>query len=103
MCYFAVVQDPPMYLDFEPDDVFDRLAFKEFTREKKYIYQISFIIIQNNLTQIILLYIVSFKNLLVTLSIKQMLLKARLDISYSLYNTFRKKRALFIQISTRDI
>jgi hypothetical protein len=32
MCYFAVVQDPPMYLDFEPVDVFDRLAFKEFTK-----------------------------------------------------------------------
>ena len=32
MCYFAVVQDPPMYLDFEPGGVFDRLAFKEFTK-----------------------------------------------------------------------
>ena len=33
VCYFAAVQDPPMYLDFEPgEDTYDRQVYKEYTQ-----------------------------------------------------------------------
>jgi ferredoxin len=33
VCYFAAVQDPPMFLDFEPgEDTFDRQVYKEYTQ-----------------------------------------------------------------------
>ncbi|XP_063414513.1 uncharacterized protein LOC134696584 isoform X1 [Mytilus trossulus] len=31
ICYLSAVQDPPMFLDFEPNDTFDKSTFKEFT------------------------------------------------------------------------
>ena len=33
VCYFAAVQDPPMFIDFEPgEDTFDRQVYKEYTQ-----------------------------------------------------------------------
>ena len=33
VCYFAAVQDPPMFLDFKPgEDTFDRQVYKEYTQ-----------------------------------------------------------------------
>ncbi|XP_063417617.1 uncharacterized protein LOC134700182 [Mytilus trossulus] len=31
ICYLSAVQDPPMFLDFEPNETFDKSTFKEFT------------------------------------------------------------------------
>lgn len=31
ICYLSAVQDPPMFLDFEPNEAFDKSTFKEFT------------------------------------------------------------------------
>jgi ferredoxin len=33
VCYFVAVQDPPMFIDFEPgEDTFDRQVYKEYTQ-----------------------------------------------------------------------
>ncbi|CAC5382391.1 unnamed protein product [Mytilus coruscus] len=32
LCYYVVVQDPPMVIDFEPGQIFDKQSWKEYTR-----------------------------------------------------------------------
>ncbi|XP_052078907.1 uncharacterized protein LOC127716705 isoform X2 [Mytilus californianus] len=32
LCYYVAVQDPPMVIDFEPGQIFDKQSWKEYTR-----------------------------------------------------------------------
>lgn len=32
LCYYVAVQDPPMVIDFEPGQMFDKQSWKEYTR-----------------------------------------------------------------------